>query len=355
MSDPEEIFPINMAAHLGAAGGARVALGPHYGASLRRMGYDPDRVPGSLFYTFCGDLLGSIGEHYVPGTGVDFATACTGASLSFSDDFMESLAMHAMPRPPADVTLPMLMEYRDIFLAFIRDHFEAMSLTYSPWFGALFAARTEGEFGDILLKHGSCGAAMRAAVLAQPGADGTVPDDAAVLPYFLMTHAHLEAIEGAYIVLGMARAALAGHDFSESMKIAEQAGRSGRRLCQGFQAGQGWPVQDFAPLMPQIARVLDSGDAYAPIHNLAAEGIETRFVVPAALLCLRDALDCGPDDPESVRRGVERLVVQGLKIGGDPDTICSIAMGLYGLFRPACAAGVLAGVEIGADHDGTAI
>lgn len=230
MSDPQEIFPLNLPQR-----GARVRLGDHYHETLSQMGYDPAKLPDNLFFTFCGDILGSSGEHYRKGEALPFSTICSKASRNFSDDFMESLAMHAMPRLPAEVNLPILMQYRDVFHDFIKDHFESMSLTYSPWFGALFNARTTVEYADILQKHASCGAAMRAAVLA---ADGL--DDAAALPYFLISHANLEAIEGAYAVMGLARAAIAQQNFDAALKNAEAAAVSGRRLCQTFQRGQGW-------------------------------------------------------------------------------------------------------------------
>ncbi len=338
MNDVQEIFPLNVPKH-----GRHVRLGAHYDTVLRGMGYDPETLPRGLFFTFCGDILGSSGEHYAKGPPIGFAEACGRASLNFSDDFMESLAMHAMDRPSPDaVNLPILMEYRDVFHDFIKDHFEAVSLTYSPWFGALFAAKTTLQFADILQKHGSCGAAMRAAILAEHALD-----DAAILPCFLITHAHLEAIEGAYAVLGLARAAKSGQSFEKALETAALAAQSGRRLCQNFQRGQGWDVQDYPPLMPYVQKVLKTGDAYLTIHDIAVEGIETRFVVPAAILCVRDALALG--DPQV---GVERLVTQALEIGGDPDTICSIAMGLYGLFHPAGVVAALQNVTIGTANAG---
>jgi ADP-ribosylglycohydrolase len=333
MSDPKEIFPLNLPQH-----GRSIRLGDHYAATLTQMGRDPAALPDNLFFTFCGDILGSSGEHYRKGAPVEFDEIRRRASLNFSDDFMESLAMHAMARPPAEASLPVLMQYRDIFHDFIRDHFESMSLTYSPWFGALFNVRTTMEYADILQKHASCGAAMRATVLAVDGLD-----DAASLPYFLISHANLEAIEGAYAVMGLARAAKLQQNFNAALKNAEAAALTGRRLCQNFQRGQGWAVQDFPPVMPLIRQVLETGNPYLTIHNIEDEGIETRFVVPAAFLCVKRGLDRGND----VRAGIETVITEGLHIGGDPDTICSIALGLYGLFRPAATRAALESISIG--------
>ena len=152
-----EAFPQNI-----VQPSAKVALGPHYEATLSAIGIDVATLSAGLFYTFCGDLLGASGEHYQKGKAISFDAACRISSLNFSDDFMESLAMHQM-RDMTIVPEPsQLMTARDYFHDLIADHFQKMALTYSPWFGALFNARMMGEYLDILTAHSSCGAAMRA-------------------------------------------------------------------------------------------------------------------------------------------------------------------------------------------------
>jgi hypothetical protein len=96
------------------------------------VGYNPAALPDNLFFTFCGDILGSSGEHYRKGSLLPFGEICSRASRNFSDDFMESLAMHAMPRLPVEVNLPILMQYRDIFHDFIRSLRKPCH--HSPWF-----------------------------------------------------------------------------------------------------------------------------------------------------------------------------------------------------------------------------
>ena len=319
MPNTQEVFPVNIKRHE-----LDVLLGAHYRQSLQAMGLEADAMPDCLFFTFCGDILGSSGAHYQKGAPISFDEARRTASVNFSDDFMESLAMHRMPRIPANLDLPTLMHYRDIFHDFIKDHFEAASLTYSPWFGALFNAATTHDYGEVLRAHSSCGAAMRAAVLA---ADGH--DDVSALPYFLISHAHQEAIEGAYAILGLARAAKGGFAFDQALQKAETDMAAGRRLCANFQKGQGWTPDNFQPFAPLIAQVLKTNNPYVTIESIEEEGIETRFVVPAAILCLRDGLKIDDD-----MGGLAHIISKGLEIGGDPDTICSIASGLYGFFRP---------------------
>lgn len=312
----------------------RVALGAHYDATLKAMGLDASTLPIGLFYTFCGDLLGASGEHYRKGEPIDFNEACRKSSLNFSDDFMESLAMHQMREMPIAIEVSQLMKARDHFHDLIADHFQKMALTYSPWFGALFNATLISDYLNILTAHSSCGAAMRAAVMAS---DSLSNEQA--LPLFLLSHAHTESVEGGYMVMGMARGFIAGQDFATALEQGKIAAAWGRKAVQNFQRNHGLPVQEFAPLSQAVDKVLKTGDAYSVIDDIAEEGIETRFVVPAALLLVRDAME----SPE----GVAHVVTESLCIGGDPDTICSIAMGLYGLARPEEARQSLAALEIG--------
>lgn len=313
----------------------RTRLGLHYDATLKSMGIDASTLPAGLFYTFCGDLLGASGEHYQKGKPISFAEACRISSLNFSDDFMESLAMHQMRDMAIAIELSQLMKARDHFHDLIADHFQKMALTYSPWFGALFNAKMTGEYLDILAGHSSCGAAMRAAVMAS---DNLSNEQA--LSLFLLSHAHTESIEGGYMVMGMARAFIAGEGFAAALEQGKAAAAWGRKAVQNFQRNNGLNIQEFAPLAQAVDKVLKTGDAYSVISDIAEEGIETRFVIPAALLLVRDAMESA--------EGVAHVVTESLRIGGDPDTICSIAMGLYGLAKPEAAKRVLGPLEIGA-------
>lgn len=335
---PAEAFPYNA-----IKSGQSVNLGEHYQATLKEMNIDPATLPDGLFFTYCGDLLGASGEHYQKGNPISFAEACAKSSLNFSDDFMESLAMHLMRDLKIDPTPAGLMAARDHFHDLIAEHFNRMSLTYSPWFGALFNAATMGDYMDILLAHSSCGAAMRAAVMAS---DNLSNDQA--LPLFLLSHANVEAVEGAYLVLGIARAFIGGRDFDAALEEGFEAAKFGRQAVRSFQLKNGRPVQDFAPIRHALDAVFLRDDPYRSIADIEEEGIETRFVVPAALYLVRNACGFG-GTPEGVRSGVEEIVTGSLRIGGDPDTICSIAMGLYGLRYPQLASQALAALRIGRD------
>lgn len=315
-----EAFPKNVVHAEG-----RVVLGPHYDATLKAMGIDPNTLPTGLFYTFCGDLLGASGEHYQKGEPISFDEACRIASLNFSDDFMESLAMHQMRAMVIHTEPSQLMKARDHFHDLIADHFQKMSLTYSPWFGALFNARQIGEYLDILTAHSSCGAAMRGAVMASDGLNNEQ-----ALPLLLLSHAHTESIEGGYMVMGIARALIEGKDFPTALEQGRSDAMWGRKVVQNFQRNNGLSVQEFAPLIQAVEKVLKTKDAYSVIGDIAEEGIETRFVVPAALLLVAGAIEETGETGDELA-GISLIVRESLRIGGDPDTICSIAMGLYGL------------------------
>lgn len=306
-----------------------------YKITLGKMGYAPTSLPQSLFFTFCGDLLGSSGEHYTKGNPVTFNTAVYKASHTFSDDFMESLAMALMREEQFDTDLPSLMRARDRFYDLLKGHFESASLTYSPWFKPLFESRTPDDFLKIIAGHASCGAAMRIGVL---GATLTDPDR--MDPLLLCSHAHAEALEGAYLVYGFTRACAEGSgDFATALRAgyayAEQGwGRAGDFLQRHGLAPQGQRIR------PLYEKVRLQEDPYATIEDIAEEGIETRFVVPASLWLVEQASSLPP------AAGIVRIVEGALEIGGDPDTICSIAMGMYGQLAGKPAYDALAAVQL---------
>lgn len=301
------------------APGSSLTLEHLYKITLGQMGYAPSSLPDSLFFTFCGDLLGSSGEHYEKGHAVTFINSVCRASHTFSDDFMESLAMAQMCDTVYSLDLATLMKVRDVFYDLLKGHFEKASLTYSPWFRPLFESGTKEEYLKIIAGHASCGAAMRAAVLGAMD----IPS-ATVAPLLFCSHAHPEAVEGGYFVYGFAREAVKGTGFPAALQAGFKAADEGWALACDFLAGHGLKGEG-QRLQPLYDKVRRTEDPYATITDIAEEGIETRFVVPAALSLVERACQL------SVDKGVAHVVEGSLLIGGDPDTICSIAMGLYGL------------------------
>ncbi|MCB9989887.1 MAG: ADP-ribosylglycohydrolase family protein [Rhodospirillales bacterium] len=311
--------------------GPSLFLPDHYKITLGRLGHAPSAVPAFLYFTFCGDLLGSSGEHYEKGRDVSLHDAAFRASHTASDDFMESLAMSLMAGNDYDLSLSSLMRARDDLYTHLEAHFERFAMTYSPWFRPLFDAATEDAFLAVTAAHSSCGAAMRSGVL---GAMDVPPER--ILPLMLCSHAHAGAIEGAFLISGMARYAAEaqnpGFEAAFDAGLAEAA--AGRALLADFLETVGMALPE-EKKEAEYKRLVDSvfaaDDPYATIKDISVEGIETAFVVPAALYLLKGA--CAAGD----KAGVRHIIEGGLRIGGDPDTICSIAMGLYGAMRPEAA------------------
>ncbi len=299
-------------------------LGEHYQRTLNELGHKDTKLPESLFFTFCGDILGSSGEHYEKGSSITFFEATERASLSFSDDYMESLAMFLMKDADIPLECNGLIKAKKDFFDLIADHFEALAQTYSPWFSAIRDANSQDNYLDVVMNHGSCGAAMRAAVLAAEH----VSDEQA-FKLFLLTHGHTESIEGGFWVKGYAEAAIEGQSFEECVKNAAEKSDLGRKLILDFQKTAGRKPEPHTALNHFVSKVLEQDDPYASIDNIVEEGIETRFVVGAVAHVLSSLHDRG-----SVDKDIPSLITRSLEIGGDPDTICSIAMSLYGLRWP---------------------
>lgn len=316
---------------------ARRNLKDHYLADMAVLGETPDELPPNLFFTYCGDILGSCGEHYAKGYPISLAQAAKRANINYSDDFAESLAMHQLAKRNWPMDIDGLMASRDEFLDIIRNHYIAYGLQYSPWAAALFEANIPERYAVLLANHDGCGAAMRAAALAPH----SHIDEKTLLPFFLITHANAQAIEGAYYVWGMARSLLAGQALKKAFVKGEQAAATGRQLAMAFLERNNLPHVKTTSVVEACRTVLESRDPYINLDDIGAEGIDTHFVVSSAVLIL-DELQAGQGKEEEATFVVER----SLRIGGDPDTICSITMALAGLWKPAILTPQLEKIEI---------
>ena len=297
----------------------------HYVADMNALNEDAAALPPNLYFTYCGDILGSCGKHYEKGEDVSLEDAARRAYGHYSDDFAESLAMHQLAHAAWSCDLESLIKQRDDFLNIIRGHYIAYGMQYSPWAAALFEEKNVGRYGVLLSKHIGCGGAMRAAALAPH----KHLDAKGVLPFFLITHAHAQAVEGAYFIWGMACAILNGADYQDAVVQARDMAREGRDMALVFLKENNLPHDDTISVLDACDVVMKTRDPYAAIKDIAEEGIDTHYVVSSALLIL-DEMNAGKggDDPAAY------LIERGLKIGGDPDTVCSIAMGLAGLLWP---------------------
>ncbi|MCI5059622.1 MAG: ADP-ribosylglycohydrolase family protein [Alphaproteobacteria bacterium] len=309
-----------------------------YSYHMLKQHITPSDLPDNLFFTFCGDILGSSGEHYEKGKPISLEVAASKTNAHYSDDFSESLAMYQLVGKRWKTDLQSLIVGRDEFLNLIRQHYIAYGLQYSPWAAALFEETKVERYGVLIAHHKGCGAAMRAAALAPHSLSS---DE--VFPFFLITHAHPEAITGAYMVWGYARALLERKTFDVAYSEACEYAIQGRDMVLSFLDKNNLPVDERICPVEATKKVIETGDPYAMISDIKEEGIDTAFVVSSSFLILHEV------NGKTVEDGVRYVVERGLEIGGDPDTICSITMSLYGLQHAREAKDVLCSIMVRGD------
>lgn len=295
----------------------------HYRETLKQQGLTPSDLPDNLYFTFCGDILGSGGEHYEKGKKFTVENATAMANLHYSDDFSESLAMHQMASRgwTCGLTPDMLIKGRDEFLDIIRAHYIAYGLQYSPWAAALFEEKKPQNLAVLLSLHSSCGAPMRAAALAPHNL--SLED---IFPFFAITHTNAQAVEAGYIVWGFVKAVLEGKKFYQAYEASLNTAQDGRKLATSWLRENNLPLKKDQSVTGAVIRVLDTGNPYAVTENMKEDGIESHFVVSSVMLILSEI-----EEKNLERIGARYIVERGLEIGGDPDTICSIAMAMYGV------------------------
>tara|TARA_B100001750_G_scaffold240385_1_gene250022 strand:- start:682 stop:1656 length:975 start_codon:yes stop_codon:yes gene_type:complete len=307
----------------------KISLPDHYKASLAPQGIKPSELPDNLYFTFCGDILGSGGEHYEKGKDFTLTNACHMANLHYSDDYAESLAMHQLAEQgwSCDLSPEGLLKGRDDFLNIIRGHYIAYGLQYSPWAAALFEEKKPDNLKILLSLHSSCGATMRAAALAPH--DLTLEQ---VFPFFAITHTNLQAVEAGYMTWAFAKALLDGYGFYQAYERSLTVAQDGRKLASEWLRKYNVPVKKDQSVTGSVIKVLDTQNPYAVTDDMKEDGIESHFVQSSVMLILSQIMDKGME-----KNGAQYVVEQSLKIGGDPDTICSIAMSLFGLQHPDLA------------------
>lgn len=273
-----------------------------------------------LRFTWFGDAACSYGEHYVPGERLTFEEIVTLVTKQHSDDLVENLACWAVRRevPPS----PTPQGWRDLcwkFYALIREDYEAETIHYSPDYPRLFGTRTLDEYLEVTLHHTNCGGAMRSASLAYGGAS---PAEHEALVG--MTHLYPESLAGAMAVYSAVLALKGGGTMEDAWEEATRAAERGddraRELIRAWGKEPGPPGR----MASQLRNVRSHRDPAFGVTDWRAEGITTRFVVAAAMHVAAEAIPLGP------ARALRHVVEQGIAIGGDPDTIGSMAMGLIG-------------------------
>lgn len=300
-----------------------VSMPDLYDYYMRTQGLDACGLPDTLYFTFCGDILGSSGEHYEKGAPISVTQASHLANSHFSDDFSESLAMYQLKDRRWALTPERLMAGRDEFLNIIKKHYLAYGQQYSPWAAALFEEKRPERYIVLLAQRTGCGGAMRAAALSP-----FITDEKKLLPFFLITHANIQAVEGSYIVWSYVQNVMNGERHEKALEKALEAGGRSRPMAHDFLKGFNLPVIKDISVRESIEQVLKTRDPYACINDIKQDGIETHYVVAASFLIMDELQHKAPEDHAAY------VIERGLEIGGDPDTVCSITMSLAGPHYP---------------------
>lgn len=275
-----------------------------------------------LKFTWFGDLACSSGLHYVEGERKALDAILANLEKGYSDDLVENLACWAMKGDiPAELSLGILYDLCVKFYGLIEQHYEENRVRYSPDYPRLFAAKDLADYYEVIVKHSNSGGAMRSGLLGYNGAS-----DHDHFALVAMTHLNPEAVSGAFAVSRTVQAAKGG----ATPKIIRQQALAGAR--------QGWAMAiDFikrevghlptsGSIEDRMLKVFDSENPCWGVESMGTEGIETRFVIPAAIWVATQAVDL------SAREALRYIVEQAIAIGGDPDTIGSIAMGIVGAY-----------------------
>jgi ADP-ribosylglycohydrolase len=265
-----------------------------------------------------GDWVCSGAKHRLKGKRKKFNEILKMAT-GYSDDYTESKAIYDMRNIPIPEkpSISDLEHLKDKFCLHLKDHFLGHKEVYGRTLPEIFKSKGS-EYLELIIKHSTCGAAMRAPVLGFIGAGNH-----RLFCLSAMTHLHPEAVAGAFAVVYSVNALKRSKSFID---YALRGSDIGEGLAEDYLSSVGKGVE-YAHLPEIIEKVLSTNEPYSSIKDVKKEGIETRFVVPASFLVVRDALSL--DNPESALR---YLVEKSFEIGGDPDTICSISTGLASIY-----------------------
>ncbi len=279
-----------------------------------------------LKFTWFGDLACSSGPHYQRGERRPLEEILTDVEKGHSDDLVENLACWALKDDlPEEISIPSLFALCHRFRRLIREHYDENPTRYSPDYPDLFAAESLNTYYNVIVDHSNCGGAMRSGLLGYGGVG-----DGDHLKLISMTHLHPEAVSGAFAVLYAVRAAKEGSPPDVIREEALDGARAGTSAVEMLIVESGYELPPVQGIADRMASVFLADDPLWDVDDMETEGIETRFVIPAAVLLALRALEQTPSS------ALRYLVEETITIGGDPDTIGSISLGVAGaaLGRP---------------------
>jgi len=263
-----------------------------------------------------GDWACSSGRHLYRGKELNLHEILK-QSTTYSDDYVQCEAIYQMSqwKLPKVVEVRTLEKLKNKFYSLVEGHFLKNQRKYGQVTPKIFQTSGE-EYMNLILNHSSCGAAMRAPVLGFIGAN-----DYTLFILSAMTHLHPEAVSGAFAIGYATKKLKESKDFIE---VCKKGAENGERVVNNFMKSIGKNVSHVS-IHGKIQDVITTKNAYNTIKSIRKEGTETRFVVPSSILIAEKAINL--NNPKDA---ISYVIRESYRIGGDPDTICSISMGLIG-------------------------
>lgn len=286
-------------------------------------------LAGTTQYSFLrsvwlGDMGCSGGEHGIPGRRLDAERILKGRAHLFSDDLVMSIATWNIINRITEGNLSGgagITTLRQEFHTLVRPYFARNPRQFGTSFPRLLGA--EGEADVIAARNRGPGAAMRVGSIALAETASDELAEAAIS----LTHLHPEGMGGAFAVYRAARE-LYRHrgDFAGALQEAGAGARYGQEVAVARIKSAGLAVPSYKRIDEVMTQVFEAGDAY---HRMGSGDslVSAAFVVPAVFVVLAKAL--------TANEFVRSILEEAFAIGGDPDTIASIAMSLGYLLRPA--------------------
>jgi ADP-ribosylglycohydrolase len=269
-----------------------------------------------------GDTACSGGQHYIKGQQTSFEGILSLSDPGYSDDLIENLAMLALHDTiPSHIDLISLKSLCNRFYEFIKPHYVTASERYSPDYPQLFRAEELLTYFQVTVNHSNCGGAMRSGILGLLGMN-----DQDIFPLVAMTHLHPDAVAGAFAVSSAVHAASLGQSLESVIEKAILGAEEGEKMAKTFIDKEDKDRGFNSSVHQRIGMVLETRNPYCQLGLGGQEGIETRFVVPAVILIVSQTKGMSPD------KALRQVVEQAYSIGGDPDTIASISMGILGAY-----------------------
>lgn len=277
-----------------------------------------------------GDMACSSGKHGVKGIITPLEEILRQKLNLFSDDLIQNIAIVKLweeisKNPKLKIygfsNRKNLDVLRKRFVTLVKPYF----IQNPAHYGVMFSKLVEHNNNSLKLTlyNRGCGAAMRAGALSF--LDGSNTDS--VTDMTAITHLHPEAVAGSFAVNRSIITAREKPDITQIFKRAIEGSQEGLNVSIRLIRSLGLEVPSHSDISKRIQLVLRSDDPYVAMENHKWNWTSAQFVVPAVLIVIKKSLD-------NESQLVSSIIQESYRIGGDPDTICSISMGLAYVLKP---------------------